>query len=126
MKSGFRYFVACICLLSVFFGATGCGDGTNDNIACTQNAAAGVNVTIFDARTGATLTATTALSDGTFQETSMQDQTTLSGAYERPGTYTVRVTKSGYSPYEQTGFVVTKGVCHVNPVSIRVDLQPLQ
>ncbi len=126
MKSGFRHFVACICFLSVSFGATGCGGGTNDNIACTQNAAAGMNVSIFDARTGAALAATASLTDGTYQETSTQDQTTFSGAYERPGTYTVRVSKSGYAPFEQTGFVVTKGVCHVNPVSIRVDLQPLQ
>ncbi len=125
MKFGLRHLVVCICLLTMFFGLAGCGGGTNDNIVCSQIAAAGVDVSIFDARTGAALAATTTLTEGTYQETSMQEQTTFSGAYERPGTYTVRVTKSGYATFEQTGIVITKGVCHVSPLIIRVDLQHL-
>ena len=122
MKPGFRYFIACICLLNLFFGAAGCGGG----FACTANAAPGVNVSIFDSRSGAALPATTTLTEGTYQETSSQDQTIFAGAFERAGTYTIRVTKAGYASYEKTGFMVTKGDCHVNSVNIRVDLQPLQ
>ena len=125
MKFGLRHLVVCICLLCVFLGLAGCGGGTANDVACTANVAAGVNVSIFDARTGAALAATTTLTDGTFQETSMQEMSAFSGAFERAGTYTVRVIKVGYTPYEQTGFTVTKGICHVTSVNVRVDLQPL-
>lgn len=39
-------------------------------------------------------------------------------AYERPDTYDVTVTASGYKPWIKSGITVTKDACHVIPVNL--------
>lgn len=46
------------------------------------------------------------------------------GVYERAGTYALEVRRPGYQTWQDSGVVVTSGVCHVNTLVLRVDLQP--
>ncbi len=43
-------------------------------------------------------------------------------AGERAGTYDVTIRRPGYSSFSQTGVVVTKNECHVNPVRLEARL----
>jgi hypothetical protein len=43
-------------------------------------------------------------------------------ALGRAGTYTVHVEHPGYAPALRSGIRVTRGDCHVNTVTIRVEL----
>ncbi len=111
--------------------SVGCGSG---GFGCTASIEPAVTVTVFDARTGlpAAEGATATLTDGAFTET-MQPSTFdgngtltgLQGASERAGTYTVRVTKPGYTAFERSGVAVTRNECHVNTVRLRADLVPV-
>lgn len=99
---------------------------------CTTFAAAGVVVVVHDSVTGAPIAAGAVgiATDGTYRD-SLQvaglasDGTpeSLAGAYERPGTYTVQVTKPGYAGWSQTGVQVSKGTCHVRTVTLTANLE---
>lgn len=112
----------------------GCGSGDSGDVLCTTSVDPGITLTVFDAQTGlpAAEGATATLTDGAFAET-MQPftfngdpaLTRFQGAYERVGTYTVRVTKPGYTAFERSGVVVTRNICHVNTLSLRADLVPI-
>lgn len=86
------------------------------------------SVTNIPAGSGATVTA----EDGSYFETLLYlgshtplDSLTFQGATERPGTYTVRVSKGGYQPWTRTGINVPAGECHVTSVEVAARLQPL-
>ena len=113
--------------------SAGCG-GDNGGVACTASVDPGVVVTVVDATTlrPAADGATATLTEGNYTETMQPGVTNgtiplidFRGAFERAGTYTMRVTKPGYTPFEQTGIVVTRNVCHVNMVSLRAELVSL-
>lgn len=42
----------------------------------------------------------------------------------RPGTYTVRVLRDGYRPWERTGVRVQEGRCGIEEVALRAVLEP--
>ncbi|GGD17165.1 carboxypeptidase-like regulatory domain-containing protein [Flavobacterium orientale] len=110
-----------------FLLATTCDD---DDIYCTQEAKAGLNITVKDAVTDEVLSTGVMViaQDGTYTETLEQlpnnEIPVFIGAWERVGTYTVTVSKEGYQTYTSELIVVTADVCHVIPQLITVNLQP--
>jgi hypothetical protein len=115
-------------LTSVFF-INGCDSliGT----VCTDEAVSGLAVQVRDSLTGlpAGFGATVTARDGTYSETlefaGIIDSTTFFGAFERPGRYTIDVTRAGYTPWQRSNVVVASGRCHVIPVTVQAKLQPL-
>jgi len=107
--------------------AAGCGDEPNP-VICTAIAVAALNVTVVDAATNqpicdAEVTAT----DGGFRETlpvfpGSGTVCRYSGPFERPGTYAVAVSRSGYPAVVQSGIRVTSDECHVIGVPITIRL----
>ena len=108
--------------------ATQCNEDDN-GIACTEEARAGLNITVKDAETndylneGVSVIAT----DGSYSETLISFDVVepiFSGAYEREGNYIITVSKSGYVTYTSEIITVTSDVCHVIPQQITILLQP--
>ena len=108
--------------------ATQC-DEEDNGIACTEEARAGLNITVKDAETndylneGVSVIAT----DGSYSETLISFDVVepiFSGAYEREGNYIITVSKSGYVTYTSEIITVTSDVCHVIPQQITILLQP--
>jgi hypothetical protein len=96
-----------------------------DGQPCTTLFAYGVNVTLTDAETGASITdATLTLTEGTYVE-EMQSFATgdYVGAGERPGTYTLEASAPGYETQTVENIVVTADVCHVRGVHLDVRLE---
>jgi hypothetical protein len=103
------------------------------NVVCTMEARAGISVQPLDKQTGNVLSGPTVLilKDGMYADTvrvatgALPAPTNISGAYERPGTYTVIVRHPGYRDFVKSGVTVTKDVCHVIPVQITAQLEPM-
>lgn len=117
-------FLACM----PFLLATTCEE--DDEVICTQEAKAGLNISVKDAVTQDLLSlgVTVIIQDGLYNETLEEfigeDFSFFMGAWERVGTYTVTVSKEGYQTFTSEPIVVTADVCHVIPQQITVDLQP--
>ena len=115
-----------LALLCVVAGS-GCGLGAT---ACPDLAAANFTVTVLDAATSqricdATVTATETSTGTTMSLSSFggsADCTYSGGFYERAGTFSISVQKSGYVTATQSGVVVTKGVCNVSTVPLTIRL----
>lgn len=126
-----------IIFLGIGLFVTGCGG----SYGCDASVIHAVDVSIYDAETrepaaeGALLT----IRDGSFVETAQGEiqtspdssgatykQVMLGGAYERPGTYTVRVEKVGYIPWERTDIRVRDGDCHVDAVRLEAYLERIK
>ncbi len=93
---------------------------------CTALFAYGVNATVTDAVTGASIAnATLTLTESGYTEV-MQPFPTgdYVGAGERAGTYTLTATAPGYQSRTITDIVVTADECHVRGVHVDVQLQP--
>lgn len=114
----------------------GCGSSTDSSggIGCTANIVDGIVVKVYDARTHVPIagSAVGKLRDGSYTETlrpfsfdASGTAISLSGAAERAGTYTVRIEKPGYTPFERQNVVVTRGICHVDVTTLTADLQPI-
>lgn len=112
-----------------FLLATTCDE--DDDIYCTQEAKAGLNITVKDAvsnenlSTGVTVIAQHGEYTETLEAFTGNDQSTVFiGAWERVGTYVVTVTKEGYQTYTSPPIQVTADICHVIPELFIVELQP--
>jgi hypothetical protein len=96
--------------------------------ACTTEYRFGVSVTLRNARSGAPVTgATVVIVDGSYHETmsTFGQPGSYAGAGEREGAYTLSVAAPGFvSPAART-VVVTGSECHVNGISVTIDLTPL-
>ena len=117
-----------IIVLLPFLLATQC-DKEDNGIACTEEAKAGLNITIKDAETNVYLSdgVSVIATDGSYSETLVSFDVTepiFSGAYEREGNYTITVSKSGYVTYTSEIITVTSDVCHVIPQQRTILLQP--
>jgi|JI6StandDraft_1071083.scaffolds.fasta_scaffold05700_4 hypothetical protein len=108
--------------------ATQCNEDDN-GIACTEEARAGLNITIKDAETNLYLSEGVSViaTDGSYSEALISFDVVepiFSGAYEREGNYIITVSKSGYVTYTSEIITVTSDVCHVIPQQITILLQP--
>lgn len=116
-----------IIALFPFLLATQCDEDDN-GIACTEEARAGLNITVKDAETNAYLSegVSVVATDGSYTETLQSfggSEPVFSGAYEREGNYTITVSKSGYVTYTSEVVSVTSDVCHVIPQQRTILLQ---
>jgi hypothetical protein len=115
-------------LLALMLLAVGCGG--SGSTACPALAAANFGVTVVDASSGqricdATVSATETSSGSSMALTPFggsSDCTYSGGFYERAGTFSLSVQKSGYVTATQSGVVVTKGVCNVSTVPLTIRL----
>jgi hypothetical protein len=103
-------------------------------VFCTDNFVYGLVVAVQDSLTGAPTASGAQLiaRDGAYADTMAfppnrpdLDDRTLTGAGERPGTYTATVSKAGFLDWVRSGIVVTEDQygCHVQPVSLTARLQ---
>lgn len=104
-------------------------NGLNGGRLCTTEARAGINIEIRDAATSlpAARGAIAVVSDHSFVDTlrgiPFADSLTVFGVFERPGVYTVVITKSGYRDWTRSNVVVNKDECHVIPVQLDARLE---
>ena len=100
----------------------------DDEIICTQEVKAGLNITVKDAVTNEFLSSgvTVVAQDGSYTETleafPQSDIPVFMGAFERVGTYTFTVSKEGYQTFTSGVISITKDECHVIPELINVAL----
>jgi len=127
--------LACVVVIVGLFFA-GCGDGGDHRggFGCTADIEPGIKVQIFDSVTHANIATGAAgtIQDGAYTETLQPTAFDgagnilyLTGAPERTGTYTIRVTKTGYMAFVLPNVQVTKNDCHVNTVTVIAPMQPL-
>lgn len=116
-----------LCLFP-FLTANQCNEDDDNQVNCTMEARAGLNVTIQDAVTHAVLTegVSVVAMEGTYSETleRIPGSDVFSGAWEREGSYVLTVSKEGYQTYTSETIVVTADVCHVIPQNRTVELTP--
>lgn len=116
-----------LCGLFVFLSCT--SNKIDDGIPCTQEARAGLNITVKDAVTNQILGngISVIAKDGNYTETLEFFNGTnpiFSGAYEREGTYIVTVSGVGYTTFVSEAIIVTSDECHVIPQQLEIALQP--
>jgi hypothetical protein len=104
---------------------------TPPGVVCTMQAVAGLNIAVRDSVTNAPAAdgARAVARNGSQEEVleAMAGATpglTLIGAWERPGTYTIEITKPGYRTWVRSGVTVAKDECHVQPVRLDARLVP--
>lgn len=117
-----------LCFMPFLLAST-CESKAVDDVACTLEAKAGLQVKVslqngtLPNSSGVTVTA----KDGNYSEIlgeSGLGYTDFVGAYERKGTYVITVSKNGYKTYISNSIIVTADRCHVIPNQINVVLQP--
>lgn len=99
---------------------------------CDQSVTPGLVVVVLDAATGepAADGAVGIARDGAYVDTLRVFEsrdgraTSLAGADERAGRYTVVVQKTGYAPWQQDGLTVREGECHVRQIRVTARLAP--
>lgn len=119
---------ATLASIAMLTGVTGCGF----LVDCDTGIAPAVIVQIRDAVTGAPAAAGARgiVRDGTYSDSLYLYQfhegvpSSLAGADERPGTYTVTLEKSGYETWTASGIRVADSNCHVQTVSLTAELTP--
>ena len=114
----------------LMIGLAGCyPSGTVDPVICTAQFVYGLTVTIVDQTTARPIAAqaTMTIQDGTYEETVTDswDGATLSGAGERPGTYTITIEHPAYTTWTRAGVTISADECHVIPVALTAELVPL-
>ncbi len=83
---------------------------------CDTSVAAGLEITVTQGENGPPLCdAEVTISDGVTSEkvSALGSPCVYTGAYEKPGTYTISAAKSGMTTETKAGVVVEKGKCHV-------------
>lgn len=98
-------------------------------VACPAIAVAGLDVGVTGASSSQPICdATVAAVEGSHSERLAPLGCRYQGAYERPGTYTVRAERPGFAPLELSGVRVVMGTgeCpHVQTVTVQLSLKPL-
>jgi len=98
-------------------------------VACNLNLVYGLTIVVTDSATGVPLGGSETIvevRDGAYVDTLPPfGPSEYSGAGERPGTYSVKVQRSGYRVWQRDDIRVRKDECHVNNVRVEVRLQPL-
>jgi hypothetical protein len=102
----------------------------NDDVICTTEAKAGLNIIVKDALSGEFLSegVTVIAQEGDYSETlqllTWDNTAIFIGAWERKGTYDIMVTKDGYQTFTSAPITVTADICHVIPVEFTVEMIP--
>ena len=115
-----------LAIIPLFMSSSCENDNDDDQIFCTLEFVYGLKVTILDSQTNQPLTEGVVVkaTDGLYQEFLIPGgENSFIGAGERPGTYIITVTKSGYQTYTSELTIITRDECHVIPQSITVNLQ---
>lgn len=118
------FFIAFVPMLWAFQ----CDD--NDDVICTTEAKAGLNIIVKDALSGEFLSegVTVIAQEGDYSETlqllTWDNTAVFLGAWERKGTYDIMVTKDGYQTFTSAPITVTADICHVIPVEFTVEMIP--
>ena len=102
--------------------------GCLETQACTTEFRFGVNVTVRNANGGAPVVgATVTIVEGTYSETlsPIGPAGSYAGAGEREGGYTLSVSAPGFVSPAPRPVVVTGDECHVNGVSVTIELTPM-
>lgn len=111
-----------------FLMAMQCNEDDENQVNCTMEARAGLNITVQDAVTHAVLTegVSVVATEGAYSETLelFTGSDVFSGAWERRGNYILTVSKSGYQTHTSETITVTADVCHVIPQNRTVQLIP--
>ena len=98
-------------------------------VACNLNLVFGLTIVVTDSTTGAPLGGVATIvevRDGANVDTLPEmAPNEYAGAGERPGTYSVKVLRSGYRVWQSDGVRVREDECHVIPVRINARLQSL-
>ncbi|GEM_PF-504211 len=121
--------ITIFCALLIILG-TSCSnnDDDGDQLNCTDIFVFGLTVSVFDETTGDPINVATTVtaSDGSYSETleNFGNPGVFSGAGERAGTYTVRVSAEGYESFVSEEITVSADQCHVIPEAIEVRLTP--
>ncbi len=96
-------------------------------VGCDTSAAAGITAVVRLGDGGeASCVASVTITDGTVTETlqAIGHPCQYSGAYERPGKWTITAKQKGYQSATQTGVEVVAGECHVVGQAVTLTLQP--
>lgn len=108
-----------------------CQASDNDDIFCTTEVKAGLNVSVLLVESSSSIPisdgVTVVATDGNYTETLQffdAQNPIFYGAYERAGTYTLTVTKPGRRTYVSQPIVLTRDICHVIPQNVMVSLLP--
>ena len=109
---------------------TACGGDPGPGGACPAIAAANFNVVVLDKASGKRICdATVEATDNATSEKvtlgaygSSTDCGYSGGFYDRPGTFSIAVSKTGYIAQTQTGIKVEKGVCNVVSAQVTFSL----
>ena len=118
-------------LYSILIAAVACSGSTSP--VCTQEFRPGLVVYVKDSltRAGVASGASLVVREGSYKDSVAatnsgpdQDNSPLSAAGERSGTYQVTVLKPGYATWLQSNVRVTSNECHVNTVNLTALLQP--
>lgn len=116
-------------LIICLFIFLSCTSNKIDGVPCTEEARAGLNITVKNTITnqilgeGITVKAT----DGNYTEILEffnANNPVFSGAWERAGTYIIIVSGVGYVTFVSEAITVTSDQCHVIPQQLQVSLQP--
>jgi hypothetical protein len=102
-----------------------CGELEPDVIACAAIAIAGLDVSVVDESTNQPLCdATVTATEGAYAERLGRIGCRFSGAYERPGSYSVRAERSGFITRTLAAdrVVMSTGQCP-HPVTVRVEIR---
>ena len=125
IPSGTEHFVVLICTTLLLCACGGDSGNDRDGGACTLELRPGIVIEVLDAMgAAASCGAQAVITEGQYSETVQNpsvpciETLLLSGAHERPGAYTVRVSKPGFADVVFADVAVTKGVCHVNTVAL--------
>ena len=104
-----------------------CQSSDSDDIFCTTEVKAGLNVSVHLAESSSSIPisdgVTVVATNGNYSETLQffdPQNPIFYGAYERAGTYTITVTKAGRQTYVSQPIVVTRDICHVIPQTVMV------
>ena len=107
--------LVCLGFLAMVAGSIGCG---GDQKACTLQSVYGLAITVVDDQTSEPICAASVVAtDSAHVEVLKEDGCgAYSGAAERPGVYTVSVSKGSFQSTMVGPITVSFGECHVEPV----------
>lgn len=116
--------------LGLGLGLLGCNAAP---MACTASIEPGIVVEVRDATTRQPIArgAVAELISGSYHETLLEhgfsngQLLSLAGAFERPGSYQLKVSQKGYTAWSQDSIAVSKDACHVVTVKLEASLSPL-